>query len=402
MKFRDVGRSAWQGVTANAMRSVLTTLGILIGVSAVIVLVAVGNGSAKEVQDRLSALGTNTLTVTPGFGATETQSRSYDLTVAAARQLTDATLAPDVKSVSPTVNTSTTAAAGGESVTISSVIGTYPSYFEASNSAVDVGSYFTNDAVTSNDDVVVLGRTPAEDLFGSAANAVGQVVTLGGTNFTVVGVLADKGTVGFGDGNDLAIAPLTAVQESMTGYGALSSIVVQATSADTVDAVEGEITSILDNWLDVDQGSTAPFLVQNQSQLLDAQEENSNTFTVLLGVVAGIRLLVGGLGITNIMLVTVTERTREIGLRKALGAPRRSILGQFLVEATALSLAGGLLGVALGLGVSTVEILGVDPVVSPYSVGLALAVCVVIGIFFGSFPANRAARLRPVEALRHE
>jgi putative ABC transport system permease protein len=402
MKVRDVAGSAWHGVTANAMRSVLTTLGILIGVSAVIVLVAVGNGSAKQVADSLSALGTNTLTISSGFGTMSDQSQRYDLTVGVARQLTDETLAPDVKSVSPTVNTSVTAAADGTSVTISSVVGTYPSYFQASNSPVDTGSYFTDDDVTDITKVVVLGRTPAEDLFGSAAAAVGRTVALNGTNFTVVGVLADKGSVGFGDGNDAAITPLTSAQESLTGYGPLSSIIVQATDSDSVDLADAEVTSILNSWFDVTDPTSEPFQVLNQSQLLDAQTESADTFTVLLGVVAGISLLVGGLGITNIMLVTVTERTGEIGVRKAVGAPRRAILGQFLIEATALSLMGGLLGTAVGLAVSRITIIGVEPVVSPSSVVLALAVCAVIGVFFGSFPAGRAARLRPVEALRHE
>jgi putative ABC transport system permease protein len=227
-------------------------------------------------------------------------------------------------------------------------------------------------------------------------------VALNGTNFTVVGVLADKGSVGFGDGNDAAITPLTSAQESLTGYGPLSSIIVQATDSDSVDLADAEVTSILNSWFDVTDPTSEPFQVLNQSQLLDAQTESADTFTVLLGVVAGISLLVGGLGITNIMLVTVTERTGEIGVRKAVGAPRRAILGQFLIEATALSLMGGLLGTAVGLAVSRITIIGVEPVVSPSSVVLALAVCAVIGVFFGSFPAGRAARLRPVEALRHE
>jgi putative ABC transport system permease protein len=398
----DVVGAALQGVRANVLRSVLTTLGILIGVAAVIVLVAVGNGSAQQVRDAISALGTDTLTVQPGFTSGGVQSQRYDLTVRAARELTNKALAPDVKSVSPTVSASATATAAGQSTSISTVVGTYPSYFEASNSPVDVGAYFDNADVTSIHKVVVLGRTPATDLFGSARAAIGQTVSLNGVGCTVVGVLADKGGQGFGDANDVAIAPLTSVQESLAGYGALSTILVQATSANAVDRADAEITAILNDWLDVADSADEPFQVLNQSQLLAAQSESSNTFTVLLGVVAGISLLVGGLGITNIMLVTVTERTREIGIRKALGAPRRSILAQFLLEAVALSVAGGVLGTALGLGLSTVQIIGVDPIVVPSSVALALGVCLVIGVFFGSYPAGRAAALRPVDALRRE
>jgi putative ABC transport system permease protein len=399
---RDVIGAAWQGVRANVLRSALTTLGILIGVAAVIVLVAVGNGSAVQVKNAISALGTDTLTVQPGFTSGGVQSQRYDLTVAAARALTDAELAPDVKSVSPTATASATATADSQSTSISTVVGTYPSYFEASNSPVDVGAYFGDADVTSVRKVVVLGRTPAVDLFGSAEAAVGQTVSLNGVGFTVVGVLADKGGQGFGDANDLAIAPLTAVQESLAGYGPLSTILVQATGADTVDVADAEVTAIHNDRLGVTDTANEPFQVLNQSQLLAAQDESSKTFTVLLGVVAGISLLVGGLGITNIMLVTVTERTREIGIRKALGAPRRSVLAQFLLEATALSVAGGLLGTALGLALSAVQIIGVDPVVVPSSVALALGVCLMIGVFFGSYPAGRAARLRPVDALRRE
>ncbi|CAN5361791.1 ABC transporter permease [soil metagenome] len=400
MSMFDVFRAAWQGVTANIMRSVLTTLGILIGVAAVIVLVAVGNGSAKAVSDSISALGTNTLTVSAGRASSTSQ--TYDLTVPIAGQLADTNLAPHIASVSPTVSTSATAAAGTESTAISSVIGTYPSYFEASNKPVSVGTYFTNDDVLSSAKVIVLGLTPAEDLFTTARAAIGQKVILNGTAFTVVGVLKDQGSNGFGDSNATAVAPLTTVQSSLSGYGALSSIILQATSADDVDAAQAEAETVLNNALKVTNTASLPYNVQNQASLLEARSESSKTFTVLLAVVASISLLVGGLGITNIMLVTVTERTREIGVRKALGAPRRSILAQFLVEASILSLAGGVLGVLLGLALSTITIIGIEPVVLPISVFGSLAICLVIGIFFGSFPANRAAGLRPVDALRHE
>lgn len=398
MNLLDTFRAAWQGVTANLMRSVLTTLGILIGVAAVIVLVAVGNGSAKAVADQIASLGTNTLTVTAGRGS----SSSFTLTADLARQLTDTNLAPDVASVSPTTNTSATAAADQKSTTIQSVIGTYPSYFKASNSPVSTGTYFTNQDVLDNAKVVVLGGTAAEDLFGSPSAAVGKTVMIGATNFTVVGILKDQGSGGPGSSGSIAVAPLTTVQSSLAGYGALSSIIVEAKTAETVDAAQAQIETILNNAGHVTDMTNLPYNVQNASALLETREESSRTFTILLGVVAGISLLVGGLGITNIMLVTVTERTREIGVRKALGAPRRSILGQFLVESSLLSLAGGVLGVIIGLAISQIKIIGIEPVVVPASVGGALAVCLLIGVFFGSFPANRAAGLRPVEALRHE
>lgn len=392
MSLLDIFRAAWQGVTANLMRSVLTTLGILIGVAAVIVLVAVGNGSGKAVESAISALGTNTLTVTTGRSSSTSQ--TFTLGTSTAKLLTDQNLAPDVKSVSPTVSTSATAAFGQQSTTISSVIGTYPSYFEAANAPVASGTYFTNQDVLTSAKVVVLGNTPAAVLFGTAGAAVGKTVMIGSTNFTVVGVLKDQGTVGPNSTSN-AIAPLTTVQSSLSGYGALSSIIVQATSADSVDAAQAEIETALNGALHVTDRSNLPYSVQSASQLLSTRAASNKTFTILLGVVAGISLLVGGLGITNIMLVTVTERTREIGVRKALGAPRRSIIVQFLVEASMLSLTGGVLGVFIGLVISQITIIGIKPVVMPASVGLALGICLFIGVFFGSFPANRAASLKP-------
>lgn len=407
MKAVDVVRFALAGIAMNRLRSVLTTLGILIGVGAVILLVAVGNGSARQIQENIQSLGSNTLTVFSGqFGqgaatAGDLRSQNQDLTVEVARALADEGAAPHVKSVSPEVTTQATASYEGASHDLGQLVGTYPTYFEASNSPVAQGTYFTNDDVLSARKVVVLGQSVVEDLFGSV-DPIGKRVSVGGILFQVVGVLDDKGSTGFQDANDVAIAPLSTLQQTLTGYGALSQIVVQATSADDVDAAEAEITAILDNELDVTDPTNSPYQILNQSQLLETSSETTQTFTVLLGVVAGLSLLVGGIGITNIMLVAVTERTREIGIRKAVGAGQGAILGQFLLEATFLSLVGGLLGVAAGLVGGRFTIVGVKPVIAPASIALAFFVSIAIGLFFGSYPAGRAARLLPVEALRHE
>ncbi len=402
MNLWETIRFALRGVTANKLRSSLTVLGILIGVGAVILLVAVGNGTAKAVQASIERLGTNTLTVTSGgIRSTGTQTRNTSLTLDLVNALTDKTVAPDVKSVSPVVSTSQASSYAGTDHTIPQFVGTYPAYLPASNYEIAKGSAFTESDVAAGRRVTVIGSTVADALFGTVS-PLNKQINVNGTVFTVVGVLADRGGAGFNDPNDVAMAPVSAVQSALTGYGPLNQILVQATAADRVDAAQGEVTAVLNRQLHVTNTASEPFTIRNQAQLLSTRTETAKTFTILLGAVAGISLLVGGIGITNIMMVTVTERTREIGIRKALGAPKRTVLAQFLVEATVLSVLGGLLGVAAALAGSEFTIVGIKPVIVPSSVALALGVSIAIGLFFGSYPASRAAALRPIEALRYE
>jgi putative ABC transport system permease protein len=357
-------------------------------------------------------LGTNTLVVFRGFGfgpggtnRTGTRSRGIELTAADVRALRDKTNAPDVKEVAPSVNApQTTGTHSGATYTPQQFIGTTANYAEIRKYSVARGSFFTADDNDQHIKVAVLGKTVVDNLFGDGTDPVGAQVKFGGATFRVIGVLAPKGSNGFQDQDDIVFAPLTAVQDSLTGStGGYAQITIEAASRDRTDEAQAEIQSVLASThkLSATQASTS-FRILNQAALLQTSGESNRIFTVLLGAVAAISLLVGGIGVMNIMLVTVTERTREIGIRKAIGARRSHILGQFLVESVLLTLLGGVLGVAGGLVGSHFKIVGVSPVVQPYSVVLAFGVAVVVGLFFGIYPANRAASLRPIEALRYE
>jgi putative ABC transport system permease protein len=455
---RESARFAVRGVLANKLRSLLTMSGIIIGVAAVIILVAAGTGASTAVQKSISALGSNTLTVTsvstgaggrgggrgggglfggggfgggaargapgggaapPGGGAASpgggaagtgngtvnngTRIRTPQLTLQDAEALVDPTLAPDVVSVAPVVTAqSVTATDNGASHAVATFTATSPSYLVNNNDSVAAGAAFTDSDYTARNRVALLGTTVATALVGGDGTAVvGQTVQFNGVAFTVLGLLTTKGSTGPQDQDDRVIAPLTAVQDTLTGYGALTSISVKAASADVVNAAQAEVTDILDGRHQV-TAANPDFSIFNPSSILAAVTATTGTFTLLLGAVAAISLVVGGIGVMNIMLVTVTERTREIGIRKAIGAQRADIVGQFLLEAVLLSMAGGLVGVAIGVAVGQLSVGGFQLVVAPYSVVLAFGVSVGIGLFFGAFPANRAASLRPIDALRYE
>jgi putative ABC transport system permease protein len=399
-------RMAVQGVLANRLRSFLTLLGVTIGVAAVILLVAVGHGSAVAVETQIEGLGTNMLTIQAGgrtFGRQASTANSFTfLTIKDVKLLQDKTQAPDIKSVTPVVQgSSVTAVNGSATETPNQVLGTTPTYAEARKQSVTEGTFITSDDVKQRARVAVIGPTVATNLFGTA-DPIGQTIQLSGASFQVEGLLESKGSNGIQDQDDIVIVPLTTAQDLLVGQsGQLGQIIIEATSSSTVNAAEAEAQSVLLP-THANTDGTAAFNILNQASLLTATSSNNHTFTVLLAAVAAISLLVGGIGVMNIMLVTVTERTREIGIRKAIGARRGDILGQFLTEAVLLSIIGGATGVAVGVVGSHFKIVGVQPVLAWFSVALAFGVGVGVGLFFGIYPANRAASLRPIDALRYE
>ncbi len=402
MRVTEVFRFATRGLLTNKLRSVLTTLGIVIGVAAVITLTSLGNGASATIQKSISSLGTNTLTVTTARPQDRDAPPAQPLDDRDVSAISDPAGAPDVQSVSPVTSSQATATHADRSYQIRQVTGSTPSYFDATNATVQTGATFTADDVTQARKVVVLGPVTAQQLFGAGVNPVGDQVLINDLPFTVIGVLQSKGSGGFQNADDIAIAPLTTVRNAITGRNSLNQIVVKAAAPGVVNAAQAEVAAVLDVRHHVTSPQRADYQIINPQQLVSTINTTLGAFTVLLAGIAGISLLVGGIGITNIMLVTVTERTAEIGLRKALGAPKSLILGQFLAESTMLSLFGGALGVLIGFLASQVHIGTLQPVVSLNTVVLAVGVSVLIGLFFGSYPAHRAASLRPIEALRHE
>jgi putative ABC transport system permease protein len=400
-------RIAWSGITANKLRSGLTILGMTIGVASVIVLIAVGNGSSQAVKSTIQSLGTNVLLVQFGGGrggARFASSGTVSLTKRDAEALQEPGKAPDVLSASPVVNASAVKlVAGSTSYEPSSFVGTTPSYLTAHSYELQEGTSFSAADVSRHKRVAVIGQTVVQELF-SGASAIGQNIKVNGSNFEIVGVLAAKGTNGATNEDDVVMAPISTVQDSLTGYGPIDSITVEAKSEAALNAAEAEVTSIIEERHKITNTAEPGFNVLNQGSLLSTSSSTSSVFTTLLGEVAAISLLVGGIGVMNIMLVSVLERTREIGIRKALGAKERDIWVQFLIEAASLSLTGGIIGVLIGAaGAYLIGRAGtMTTLISPQIVILAVSVSVGIGLFFGFYPAWNASRLNPIEALRSE
>jgi putative ABC transport system permease protein len=385
-------RLAFSRLRTSRVRAALTMLGVIIGVASVVALVGVGQGTTSGITSRLAGLGTNLLTVNPRNG-------SSGLTLS---DVAAVAAIPNIAAVAPELQRSGTVASGRETTT-TSIIGTTASYAEVRAYEVWQGTFLTDVSVADNLRVVVLGSTVADNL-NLDAQAVGTDVAIDGLPFRVIGILQPKGGTGFQDPDDQVMVPIGVVQKYFVGSGTIRTIGISVASVDAMTGAKTAITTALYRQHGLAATATADFSILDQAQLLATASSIAGTLALLLGGIASISLVVGGIGIMNIMLVSVRERTREIGIRKAVGARGRDILAQFLIEALTLSLLGGMIGVVLGLGVSALigHIAGWGFAFSPVIVAVALLFSLAVGIVFGVWPARQAARLDPISALRWE
>lgn len=398
--------SALEALNTNRLRTGLATLGIIIGIGAVIALISLGQSGQKSVEAQIESLGSNLLTVLPGAQSSDglrgAAGGATSLTYEDAQALVVARLTTIVN-ISPELSRRTQVSAGRNN-TNTQILGVIPTYIEVRKINLTSGNFISQQDVNSLSKVVVLGPQVVVDLFGEGVNPVGQTVRLGKLAFRVIGVTESKGGSGFMNQDDIAFVPLTTAQKQLFGVDYVSSISIETRNKEVMTEAQNEVGYFLLNRHKLNDPSQADFSIMSQADILGAASQITSTFTLLLSGIAAISLLVGGIGIMNIMLVTVTERTREIGLRKALGAKKKTIITQFLFEAVILTFAGGILGMLLGIGLSFLvsSLIKMPFALSPTAVILAISVSGGIGILFGWYPARRAANLSPIEALRYE
>lgn len=398
-------KMAWEGMIANKLRTLLTLLGIIIGVGAVIAMVSLGFGMKENIKNNISRLGSNLLIITPG-GRTATGARlaagegaklTYDDAQAIVRQV------DDIAAMSASVSSSYQLVNGNQNWT-SRVEGTTPSNFDIQSFEVNEGRLFSDRDLSSRNRVCVIGKTVAENLFPDG-RAVGATIRIKKSPFQVVGVLKSKGQSGMGqDQDDIVFIPLTTAQSRMMGITHVQRITIQAANENVIGDVQAEVEQVLRTRHKIKEGGNDDFTVGNMAAVMETMMETANSITILLGCIAAISLLVGGIGIMNIMLVSVTERTREIGIRKALGATYNNILQQFMIESMVIGIIGGAIGVVLGCAASMIisKVAGWNTVISVWAIVVAVVFSVGIGLIFGIYPARKAAIMDPIDALRYE
>jgi len=406
MLIADLFEETFLAISANKLRSGLTILGIVIGIGSVIAMISIGQGSAGSIASKIQSMGSNLLTVSPGFQRSFSQvsagrGSAQTLTMEDAQAITEEILV--VQAVAPELSQRYQIVYKGKN-TNTQVVGTTASYPSIKNVEIDQGSFISEQNISSLSKVAVLGPTVRDDLFGENANPVGKTIKIKGTDFKVIGLTAPKGGTGFGSQDDMIFVPITTVQKFLAGANYVSTINVQAKSSQLMTQAKNEITNLLLRRHNIASPEMADFSVLSQEDILEASTSITNTMTILLAAIAGISLVVGGIGIMNMMMTSVTERTREIGLRKAVGANKLDISSQFLAESVMLTFLGGVVGITLGWisSILIASLAGITTQVSSRAIILAFGVSAAIGIIFGYYPAQRAARLNPIEALRYE
>lgn len=407
MEYQEILSESLVTLTVNKLRTGLAILGIVIGIGSVIALISLGQSSQKSVENQIQSLGSNILTVQPGSlnsgGVRGAAGGSTTLTNADAEAIKTSVNLTTVSRVSPEYSGRSQITAGRNN-TNTQITGVEPQYADIRKVTLSSGIFITEAHLSSLSKVAVLGPTAASDLFGAGVDPVGQSIRINGQTLTVIGVTVTKGGSGFNNPDNNIYVPLTTAQKILFGANYLTSIAIEAKNADLMTDAQNEIGYFLLTRHRITDPTNADFMIMSQNDILSTVSQVTGTFTTLLGGIAAISLLVGGIGIMNIMLVTVTERTREIGLRKALGATKKVIITQFLTEAILLTVIGGVAGMILGIVISYVltRVMSMPFTVSPLAVLLAIGVSGAIGILFGWYPARKAADLQPIEALRYE
>lgn len=405
MNFLNLIKIAWKAILLNKTRAMLTMLGIIIGVASVIAMLAIGEGSKESIKKNISSMGANLITIRPGAGmmggVRSDPSSMQTLTLNDYKTLKTQT--HYIKNISPMVNGSGQSIAGSNNWP-TTIYGASPEYLSIRDWSVEKGSMFTEDDIESYAKVAVIGKTVQENLFPNE-DPIGKMIRFKNIPFKVIGILKEKGENTFGqDQDDIIIAPYTAVQKRILAQKYLQSIVASSISEDDSEAAVNEITTIMEKQHNIKEGDDNDFNVSSQQEIISTFSSTSEMLTELLVAIASISLIVGGIGIMNIMYVSVKERTKEIGLRMAIGAKGKDILLQFLIESVLISITGGILGVFIGLGATFAikQFAGWPVSITMSSIVISFAVCTIIGVFFGWYPARKAAQSDPINALRYE